>query len=149
MTVSESELRRAINVLDQYRAQLDGFQRQQEILTLSLEEMLRARETMNRYQQAGKGAPILVPVGANAFLFGKVADADRTIIGIGSDVLVEEPIPAALERLETRIKGLQEAGGSLAQRISDLDARVHAQSEFVQGVYENLAEQEERGSKGV
>lgn len=139
MSVSEVELRRAVSVLDAYRAQFDALQKQQEILALSLEEMMRARETMARYKQAGKGAEILVPVGGNAFLFGQIADADRAVIGIGSDVLVEEPIPAALERIDGRIKQVQEAVGGLGQRIADLDARVQAQSEFVQGVYEKLS----------
>ncbi len=144
MTVSEAELRRAVNVLDAYRAQLDALQKQQEILALSLEEMMRARETMARYQKAGEGAEVLVPVGGNAFLFGKVADPDRAIVGIGSDVLVEESIPAALERIDARITQVQEAVGGLAQRIADLDARVQAQSEFVQGVYEKLSESSEQ-----
>ncbi|HLE46035.1 MAG TPA: prefoldin subunit alpha [Thermoplasmata archaeon] len=139
MSVSEAELRRAVSVLDAYRAQFDALQKQQEILALSLEEMMRARETMARYKQAGKGAEILVPVGGNAFLFGQIANADRAVIGIGSDVLVEEPIPAALERIDGRIKQVQEAVGGLGQRIADLDARVQAQSEFVQGVYEKLS----------
>ena len=68
MSVSETELRRAVSVLDQYRAQLETFQRQQEVLTLSLEELMRAKETMTRYKKAGKGAEVLFPVGANAFL---------------------------------------------------------------------------------
>jgi len=139
VSVSEAELRRAVSVLDAYRAQFDALQKQQEILALSLEEMMRARETMARYKQAGKGAEILVPVGGNAFLFGQIANADRAVIGIGSDVLVEEPIPAALERIDGRIKQVQEAVGGLGQRIADLDARVQAQSEFVQGVYEKLS----------
>ena len=140
MSVSETELRRAVTVLDQYRAQLENLQRQQEVIALSLEELMRAKETMSRYRKAGDAAEILVPVGANAFLFGKVDDPERAIIGIGSDLLVEEPIPKATERLEGRIKGLQEAAGGLAQRVAELDARVAAQEEFVQGVYERIAE---------
>lgn len=143
MAVTETELRRAVTVLDAYRAQLDALQKQQEILALTLEELMRARETMSRYEQAGKGSQVLVPIGGNAFLFGQISDADRAIIGIGSDVLVEEPVPVALQRLDTRIQQLQEAVGGLAQRVADLDARVQAQSEFVQGVYDRLAEQPE------
>ena len=140
MSVSETELRRAVTVLDQYRAQLETFQRQQEVLSLSLEELMRARETMTRYQKAGKGAEVLVPIGANAFLFGTVANPEATIIGIGSDLLVQEPIPKAVERLDGRIKSLQEALGGLAGRIGELDARVAAQEEFVQSVYDKISE---------
>ena len=140
MSVSETELRRAVSVLDQYRAQLETFQRQQEVLSLSLEELLRAKETMTRYKKAGRGAEVLFPVGANAFLFGQVEDPDHAIIGIGSDVLVQEPIPKAVERLDARIKSLQEALGGLGSRIAELDTRVSAQEEFVQSVYDRISE---------
>jgi len=101
---------------------------------------------MARYRQAGKGAQILVPIGGNAFLFGQIADSKKAILGIGSDVLLEEDIPRALERLDARIKNLQEAAGGLAARIAELDDRVQAQSEFVEGVYEKL---NERAGKGA
>ncbi len=140
MSVSETELRRAVTVLDQYRAQLETFQRQQEVLSLSLEELMRAKETMTRYRQAGAGAEVLFPVGANAFLFGTVAKPEETVIGIGSDLLVQEPIPKAVERLDGRIRSLQVALGGLAARISELDARVSAQEEFVQSVYDRISE---------
>jgi len=138
VSASETDLRRAVTILDQYRAQLESLQRQQEVLSLSLEELMRAKETLSRYQKAGKEAEILVPVGANAFVFGKVADASRALIGIGSDVVLKEPIPKAVERLDGRIRNLQEAAGSLSQRVAELDARVSAQEEFVQGAYERL-----------
>jgi len=145
---SEAEVRRAVTVLDQYRAQLETLQRQQEVLALSLEELMRAKDTMVRYQRAGKGAEILVPIGANAYLFGKVADADLAIIGLGSDLLAKEPIPRAVERLDIRIKSLQEATGGLAQRIAEFDARVSAQEEFVQSAVERMSETPEDALTG-
>ncbi len=146
MSVSESELRRAVSVLDTYRAQLENLQKQQELLALSLEELIRARETMARYRQAGKGAQILVPIGGNAFLFGQVADSERALLGIGSDVLLEQDIPRAIERLDVRIKSLQGAAGGLAARIAELDDRVQAQGEFVESVYAKLNERMEKGA---
>src|SRR5436309_12707707 len=104
VSASETDLRRAVTILDQYRAQLESLQRQQEVLSLSLEELMRAKETLSRFQKAGKEAEILVPVGANAFVFGQVADASRALIGIGSDVVLKEPIPKAVERLDGRIR---------------------------------------------
>ncbi len=147
MSVSEAEFRRAVSILDTYKAQLENLQKQQELLALSVEELMRARETMSRYGEAGKGAQILVPIGGNAFLFGKIADHENAIMGIGSDVLVEEGIPKAIERLDGRIKQVQEAAGSLSQRVADLDARVQAQSEFVDGVYERMAQEQEAPAK--
>ena len=138
MSASESDLRRAIAVLDQYRAQLDALQRQAEIVQVGLEENLRARETAARYQQAGPKAEILVPIGGNVFLVAQVRDSDRALTGIGSDVVVQEPIPAALERLDARVRELRGAQEAVARQIEEIERRLEAQTEFVQGTYERL-----------
>ena len=144
MSTPEGELRRAVNVLDQYRAQLDALQRQVEIVQLGLEENLRARETAGQYQHAGKGAEVLVPIGGNVFLFAEVRDPDRTLVGIGSDLVVQDTIPSTLERLEARVRDLRGAQEAVAQQIAELERRLEAQTEFVQGVYERLAKKGER-----
>ena len=53
MSSSEADLRRGLAVLDQYREQLESLAQQQEIVRVSLEEHMRARETLLRYQEAG------------------------------------------------------------------------------------------------
>jgi len=59
VSASETELRRGIAVLDQYRAQIETLAQQQEIIRISLEEHMRARETLVRYREAGKAAEVL------------------------------------------------------------------------------------------
>ena len=54
MSASETELRRGIAVLDQYRAQIETLAQQQEIIRISLEEHMRARETLVRYREIGR-----------------------------------------------------------------------------------------------
>jgi len=138
MSATESDLRRAIAVLDQYRAQIDALQRQAEIVQVGLEENLRARETAARYQQAGPDVEVLVPIGGNVFLVAQVKDPERALVGIGSAVVVQESIPAALERLDARVRELRRAQEAVAAQIGDLERRLEAQSEFVQGAYERL-----------
>ncbi len=53
MSAGETELRRGIAVLDQYRAQIETLAQQQEIIRISLEEHMRARETLVRYPEVG------------------------------------------------------------------------------------------------
>ncbi len=138
MSTSESELRRGLAVLDQYREQLEGLAQQQEIVRVSLEEHMRARETLLRYQQAGKGSEVLVPVGANAFLVAEAKEADKAFVGIGSDLIVYDEIPKQLERLDARIKQISEAANAIGQRLADLQQRAEAQGALVQGMYDNL-----------
>lgn len=146
MSGTEGELRRAVAILDQYRAQLDALQRQADVIQVGLEENLRARETASRYREAGKGAEVLVPIGGNVFLVAEAKDADTALVGIGSDLIVEEAIPRALERLESRVREIREAQEAVARQIGEIERRVEAQSDFVQDVYERASRKaSERG----
>ena len=145
MSAGESDLRRGMAVLDQYRSQLEALLQQQEIIRISLEEHMRARETLLRYQKAGAGAEVLMPVGANSFVVAEVRDPERAFVGIGSDLIVHDAIPAQLERLDARIKSISEAANAIGQRIGEVQERAEAQGAFVQDLYARLqGEQGER-----
>jgi len=135
---SEADLRRGLAVLDQYREQLEALAQQQEIVRVSLEEHMRARETLTRYQQSGKGAEVLVPVGASSFLVAEAKEADNAFVGIGSDLIVYDEIPKQLERLDARIKQISEAANAIGQRLGELQQRAEAQGAIVQGMYDQL-----------
>jgi len=138
MSGSEAELRRGLAVLDQYREQLEALAQQQEIVRVSLEEHMRARETLLRYEQAGKGAEILVPVGANAFLVAEVKDPANAFVGVGSDLVLFDDIPKQLERLDGRIKSIGDAMTAIGQRLAEIQQRAENQSASVQGLYDRL-----------
>ena len=145
MSAGESDLRRGMAVLDQYRSQLEALLQQQEIIRISLEEHMRARETLLRYQKAGAGAEVLMPVGANSFVVAEVRDPERAFVGIGSELIVHDAIPAQLERLDARIKSISEAANAIGQRIGQVQERAEAQGAFVQDLYGRLqGEQGER-----
>ena len=139
MSSSETDLRRGMAILEQYRAQIESLAQQQEIVRLSLEEHLRAKETLSRYREAGKGAEVLVPVGANAFVVSEVRDPEKALIGTGSDLIVYDAIPSQIERLEARITSISEAANAIGQRLAELQRRADAQGAFVQEAYESLA----------
>ncbi len=138
MSAGETELRRGIAVLDQYRANLETLAQQQEIVRISLEEHLRARETLVRYQEAGKASEILVPIGANSFLVAESKEVDKAFVSIGSDLLVYDETVKQLERLDARIKSITEAANAIGQRLGQLQRRAEAQGEAVQDLYDRL-----------
>lgn len=138
MSASEQDLRRGVAVLEQYRAQLEALAQQQEIIRVSLEEHLRARETLTRSREAGEGAEILVPVGAQSFVVAQVRDAGKAFVGIGSDLIVYDEIPAQLERLDARIKSITDAANAVGQRLSEIQRRAEAQGAFVEDMYAKL-----------
>ncbi len=99
---------------------------------------MRARETLTRYQEAGKGAEVLVPVGANSFLVAASKDVDRAFVSIGSDLLVYDDIKQQIERLDGRIKSITDAANAIGQRLVELQRRAEAQGAAVQDLYDRL-----------
>lgn len=142
MSASEKDLRRGVAVLEQYRAQIEALAQQQEIIRISLEEHMRARETLVRYQEAGKGAEILVPLGANSFVVAEVKDPEKAFVNIGADLLVHDSIPTQMERLDARIKSIADAANAIGQRLEELQRRAEAQSAAIQGMYDQLQKPE-------
>lgn len=138
MSASEAELRRNLAVMDQYRDQVEAFAQQQEIVRISLEEHMRARETLLRYQEAGEAAEMLVPVGANAFVAVASKDIGKAFVSIGSDLLVHEDIDKQLERLDARIKSITEAANAIGQRLGELQRRAEAHGAMVQGLVDQM-----------
>src|SRR3989442_7699896 len=84
---------------------------------------MRARETLVRYQEAGKAAEVLVQIGANSFLVAQSKDIDKAFVSIGSDLLVYDEMDRQVERLDARIKSITEAANAIGSRLGDLQRR--------------------------
>ena len=133
--VGDAELRRAVANLELVRAQMENLGRQEELLRITLEEVARARETLLRAKDAGEGSELLMPIGANSFVFGSLRDPGRVIVGIGSDVAIELPTDDAIGRLEARVKAIEEAERGLAARMQELSVAEEETSAKVQELY--------------
>ena len=138
MSAPEADLRRGLAVLDQYREQIEALGQQQEIVRASLEEHMRARETLSRLKEAGADAEILVPLGANAFAVASARDVEKAYVGIGSDLVVFDEIGRQLERLDARIKQITDAANAIGQRLGDMQARAEAQGALVQNLFDRI-----------
>lgn len=148
----EVDLQQMVAALETSRAQLTALARQEELLRVSLEEYARARETMARYVEAPVGTEVLVPIGADSFLFAHVADVERCVVGIGSDVALEDSLEKAMGRIDRRMEQLQSVQEDLVQRIGEMEERVNVTAAAIQQEYERQqggASAEERGEEGV
>lgn len=139
--MAEEELREAVAKLDLARAQLDGLMRQGELLRMSLEEHMRAKETISGYSGTKEGGELLVPVGANCFVFATVGNKAEMIVGLGSDVAIQDSAEGAISRLDKRIEDLSAAEEELEKRIAELDSEVAQLSQQVQTKYEEYRSQ--------
>jgi prefoldin alpha subunit len=140
--LAEEDLQRAVAEYEVLRAELEALARQDELLRLSIEEHMRAKETMVRYQKGGKGAEILVPIGANSFLFAEVRDPDKALVGVGSDLSVEDTMENAIKRLERIIEELAAAAEGTAKKIAETSEKISEKSAIVRELYGRAQSQE-------
>ncbi len=139
--MNEQEIRQALATLEMYKAQAESLAEQQQIISFSLEEYSRARDTLGKWKDAAEGAEILVPLGGNSFVFAKVADNKKALVGIGSGVTVERSLEEAIKTLETRINELTQASKKLTESLTMLESRSSQLSQLVQAEYDRLQQQ--------
>jgi len=140
--MTEEELRSAVATLDLARAQLDGLAKQGELLRMTLEEHLRAKETISRFNKTSTGEKLLVPVGADCFVFAAVENNEDVIVGLGSDVMIADTTGGAIAKLDKRIKRMNDSEEELAKRMAELDGEVARLTELVQVEYDKYRSQE-------
>jgi prefoldin alpha subunit len=140
MLVADEEFQKAVAEYEMLRSQMEALAQQNELLSMSIEEHMRAKETMARFQKGGKGSEILVPVGANSFLFAEIKEPDKAIMGIGSDLTVEESMAEAIKRLEGKIEDLNGALKGCADKIVEISQKAEEKSVVVKALYAKTQE---------
>ncbi|MFA6804632.1 MAG: prefoldin subunit alpha [Candidatus Methanomethylophilaceae archaeon] len=95
--MKDDELRQAMAVLDSYNKQLENLNRQAQMLQASMDDLLRARETLKALKDAKEGDEVLLPIGASSFVNVKVADRTKVLVNVGTRVSVEKTIDEAID----------------------------------------------------
>lgn len=130
--MNEQELRQAMSTLELFRAQLESIAENQQLIQISLEEMGRARETLNQFQNAKEGDELLVPIGGNSFVFAKVATNTKAIVGIGTGISVEKSMDEAIKTMDDRSKELLDTMNKLNDRRLAIEEQANVLSQAVQ-----------------
>jgi prefoldin alpha subunit len=144
--MAEENLQVAVGRLEMHREQLEALARQSEVLRLTLEEYRRAQETLRRYKDTPDDSEMLVPVGGSSFLYAKVSSPDRALVGIGSNLVLEDDVGTAVERLQRRIDYVTTAAEEVSKLLQQTNDRIQTLTKQVQEEYAKLQTQE--GAQG-
>jgi prefoldin alpha subunit len=134
----EEALNENIAMMDLAKAQMEGLARQQELLQLAIEEHSRAKETIEHLAKRGPGEDILVPVGADSFIYADVSDTRDAIVGVGSGVAIRRAPEDAAKILQAKMEDLSEALHKVTEKASELDGVIQQLSQKIQEQYESL-----------
>lgn len=78
-----------------------------ELFTLRVLEIEQTMQTIKEIETS-KESDILLPLGSNVFIPGKIEEKDKMLIGIGSDLVVEKNVDDVKKELDDRKKILEE-----------------------------------------
>jgi|YelNatPaOPRAMG01_1025707.scaffolds.fasta_scaffold02451_4 prefoldin alpha subunit len=136
--MSEEQFRQTISAIDLSRAQLENVARQQEIVRASIDEHLRAKETLAQYSKVGENEELLVPIGAGVFIHAKAGDRKSCIASIGAGVLMEKEIAEVERILDSRIEELKKAATELDEQAEKITFAIEQLSKEARKQYEAL-----------
>ena len=136
MIMNDDEFRQAMATLEAYKVQLDAMAQQSNFFKLSLEETMRARDTLKAFAEAKEGDEIMVPVGASSFVIATVTSKRKAVVGIGNKVSIDMDLDAAAKYMATGAEEVQEAIKKLNDAIQEMNAKARELSLAVQQEYQ-------------
>lgn len=135
---NERQFNQDISLLENARAQLDALLKQQQLIQLAIEEHVRARETIKALAKSSPGDEVLVPVGADSYIYARVSDNRNAIVGVGSGTSIRRTPDEAEKIMDSKIDDLSRAFKTVGERAAQLEAAVQELSEKIQRQYEML-----------
>jgi len=136
--VTEAELRDGMAMLENAKAQLDALSKQQQLIQLAIEEHVRARETIKKVTQGAPGDEVLIPVGADSYIYAKISDRKDGVVGVGSGVSIQRKPEDAEKYLEGKIDDLTQAFKKVADRASQTEAMIEELSARLEDMYAKM-----------
>jgi len=136
--VDEGQLREDYATLENAKAQLEGLAKQQQLIQLAVEEHVRARETIKQMSARGPGEEMLVPIGADSYIYARVSDDRGAVVGVGTGVSIKRTPEEAEKILDSKIDELSRAFKSITDRAAQTEAAIQELSQKVQAQIEML-----------
>ncbi len=133
--MEDGELRQAMTVLDSYNKQLETLSRQTQVLQASMDDLLRARETLKAMKDAKEGDEILLPIGASSYINVNVSKNTKVIVNIGSRISVEKTIDEAIEYAASNGSECSEALKNAVNAMSEIEGLANDLTMAIQNEY--------------
>jgi len=99
---------------------------------------VRARETIKSLAKGASRDEILIPIGADSYIFANVSDKRDAIVGVGSGTSIRRTPEEAEKFLDQKIDDLSRAFKTVGERAAQTEAVVQELSDRVQRMYEML-----------
>lgn len=135
--MEDGDLRQAVQVLESYEAQVERLNRQAVALQASMEDLLRARDTLNALKEAKEGDEVLLPIGASSYVNVKIAAKTEVIVGIGTRISVKKDIDGAVEFIVDTGNEVSDSLKKVVDALAEIENLAGDLSMAIQNEYRN------------
>ena len=136
MNMNDDELRQALATLETMKVQLDAMAQQARFFQLSLEETMRAHDTLDAFAKAKEGDEVLVPAGASSFVIATVTSKRKAVVGIGNKVSIDMDLDEAAKYMADSANEVKNAIQKLNENMRQMDSQARSLSMSIQQEYQ-------------
>jgi prefoldin alpha subunit len=134
----DTALRENMMRLETAKAQLEGLAKQQELIQLAIEEHAKARETVKNLAKSASGDDLMIPIGADSYIYARASDRKDVVVGVGSGVSIQRDAEEAEKILDARIEELAQAFQKINDIAAQTESAINELNEKIQEQYERL-----------
>jgi len=116
----ETEVQSLVLRLRQYQAQAETTSQEMVFVRQAIGEHEKAIETIKQLKRMKAGDEMIVPIGANSYIYVTLGNTDKIIVRIGGGVSAEKDPDSSMEYLKEKKKELENSQREMAgvlQRI--------------------------------
>ena len=134
--MNDDELRQALATLETMKVQLDAMAQQARFFQLSLEETMRAHDTLDAFAKAKEGDEVLVPAGASSFVIATVTSKRKAVVGIGNKVSIDMDLDEAAKYMADSANEVKDVIQKLNENMRQMDSQARSLSMSIQQEYQ-------------
>ena len=134
--MNDDKLRQALATLETMKVQLDAMAQQARFFQLSLEETMRAHDTLDAFAKAKEGDEVLVPAGASSFVIATVTSKRKAVVGIGNKVSIDMDLDEAAKYMADSANEVKDAIQKLNENMRQMDSQARSLSMSIQQEYQ-------------
>jgi len=132
------ELTKIAYEMQAYREQAQLIQQQMANLQLNYNSVESAIETLNNIRKFSSKEEALLPIGSGAYIKARVESTEVALIDVGAGVIVEKPIPEAVQFLNSRMKDMDSLREKLQTNFEDVSRRMKGLEESANKLMEKI-----------
>ena len=122
---AEEELRRLSVEMRYLEQTAEVLQQRISMVNAAITDLTYANATLDGIEKEKENVEMLVPIGGSSYVKVKLADSSKVIVGMGSGVSVEKPLPDAKVALKELLEELEKSMNSAQQQFAQVAERIN------------------------